>query len=95
MKDTPENRVKQEVRDYLKISGWFVFPILQGLGSYRGIPDLIAIKNGNVLFIECKSENGRLSKYQKKFKDDVINHGGNYIIATNFEDVRDYIEAIL
>lgn len=36
-------------------------------GLPKGFPDLLFIGPGNVAFIECKNENGRLSEDQKRF----------------------------
>jgi len=49
-----ENDVKKQVKQYLSLKGYFHFHIMQGLGAYRGIPDIIAIKNNRVLFLEIK-----------------------------------------
>ena len=54
-KQTPETAIKKAIKDYLRLSGWFTFSIMQGLGSYRGIADIYAIKNGNGLWIEVKA----------------------------------------
>lgn len=83
-----EKDVKKQVRDYLRIRGWFVFHILQGMGSYRGVSDLVAVKNGRTLFIECKVPGGKLSTYQKKFKESIETAGGIYIEARGYEDVE-------
>lgn len=90
MKNTPENLVKEQVKDYLNIMGWFHFPITQSLGSYKGLCDRIAIKKGKVLFIECKSPDGKLTDYQRRFKEDVERNGGIYIEAHSYEDVAKY-----
>lgn len=92
MKNTPENQVKREIKDWLTINGWFHFPVTQGLGSYPGIPDRIAIKNGIVLFIECKAEKGKLSQNQIQFAIDVKKHGGDYVLAYGYEDIVHYFE---
>jgi len=88
MKSTPENAIKRQIKDWLKWNGWFSFPILQGLGSYKGIPDLIAIKDGVVLFIEVKAPKGRLTPNQKQFRQDLVEHGGIYVIARDCDDVE-------
>ena len=93
-KPTPENAVKAEVKKYLHLTGWFVFPILQGLGAYRGISDMIAIKNGLVLFVECKSKRGSLSGDQMRFREHVRWNGGHYVVARGYEDVKDYVEKV-
>lgn len=85
----PETIIKKSVRLYLHYKGWFSFPILQGLGAYKGIPDLIAVKNGQVLFIEVKRPDGRLSDYQKRFKENIENAGCKYIVARSAEELKD------
>ncbi len=92
MKQTPENRVKKVVKDYLKWHGWFVFHILQGLGSYPGIADLIAIKDGRVLFIECKAPNGKLSEKQDSFRSEIWQHGGEYVVVHDLNELTLYLE---
>lgn len=87
-----EKDVKKQVRDYLRIRGWFVFPVTQHLGSYKGISDFIACKKGQVLFIECKAPKGYLSKEQRRFKESIEASGCTYIVARGYEDVEKVIE---
>ena len=82
-----ENDVKKVVKDYLTIKGWFHFHVLQGLGAYKGIPDIIAIKGGQVLFIEVKKPTGKQSQYQKEFQADIEAHDGNYLLVKSVEDL--------
>ena len=86
-KVTPETAIKKEVKDYLKLRGWFEFPITQGLGSYPGISDIIAVRNGVVLFIEVKTETGKQSGAQKEFELLCKDRGIPYILARSLEDV--------
>lgn len=94
MKQTPENIIKKQVKDYLYWRGWFSFHVMQGLGAYRGIPDRIAIKGGRVLFIEIKSPTGKLSDDQKRFKKTVELQGGHYIVARSCDDIEKYLESL-
>jgi len=94
MKITPENLVKREIKDWLSFMGWFHFPILQGLGAYHGIPDIIAVKDKVVLFIEVKSEKGRLSPSQQDFFRNIANQGGHYIVARGYRDIETYVNDI-
>ena len=94
-KQTPETIIKKEITVYLKIKGWFVFPILQGMGAYKGISDLIACKDGIVLFIEVKTPKGKMSEHQYRFKYNMHHAGCHYIIARCHEDVKEYIEWIV
>jgi hypothetical protein len=92
MKPTPENLIKRQVKDYLNYRGWYNFPIMQGLGSMPGVCDRIAIKDGQVLFIEIKAANGRLSDKQRRFKQSIQAAGGVYIVARGYEDLEPYVE---
>jgi Holliday junction resolvase-like predicted endonuclease len=77
------------VRDYLRIKGWFCFHVLQGLGAYRGISDLIAVKDGRVLFVELKTARGRQSEHQKEFQTDLEAAGGEYLLCRGVEDLQE------
>jgi len=84
---TAESGIKILVRQTLEITGFFIFPILQGLGCYPGIADFIAIRAGRVLFIETKSVNGSQRPAQKIFQKLIESHGGEYWLIDCFEDI--------
>lgn len=88
---TPETAIKKEIKDWLRLHQWFVFYLLAGIGAYTGASDLIAIKKGLVLFIEVKTKNGKMSPGQLKFRADIKNHGGHYVLARSYEDVEKYL----
>lgn len=90
MKKTPENLVKKECNDWLDVMGFFHFPILQGLGAYKGIPDRIAMKDGVVLFIEYKGPKGTMSSDQIQFASDTAISDCNYVLAKNYKDIEDF-----
>lgn len=85
----PESLVLGQVRDYLRAFGWFVVRIQQGPLCHRGMSDLICIKEGRVVFVECKTAKGKLSTYQRDFRDAVGAAGGTYVVARSLEDVID------
>jgi len=82
-----ENEIKRQVKDYLNIKGYFHFHILQGIGAFKGIPDIIAIKNGRVLFLEIKRPGGKQSEHQRQFQIFIEGHGGEYYIVKNLDDL--------
>jgi Holliday junction resolvase len=51
-------RIKQ-----LEAEGYYVLKLIKT--NKNGIPDLIAIKEGEILFSEIKASNGKLSEVQK------------------------------
>ena len=87
---TPEGAIKAHVKYYLKLKGWFIFPIMQGPLSYRGISDFYAIKGGRGIWMEIKTPKGRQSDYQIQFQYDIESHGGEYLIV---KDVQELIDA--
>lgn len=89
-----EADIQRQIRDYLRWTGWFVYKNHQSLGSYRGVADLTAIKDGRVVWIEVKKPGGRQSREQEKFQREIEAHGGVYIVARSVEDVEEAIERI-
>jgi hypothetical protein len=89
-----ESEIQAAIKEYLQWTGWFCVKIHQSLGSYRGIADLYALKDGKSIWIEVKTPKGRLSKYQEQFRDDVLAHGGTYIVARSVDDVERVLRAL-
>ncbi len=83
-----ESEIRAQIKQYLEWQGWFVFYHLQGLGSYLGLPDLQAVKDGRTIYIEIKRPCGRQSSKQKKFQQDLETAGGVYILARKIEDLK-------
>lgn len=82
-----ESDIRKQIQDYLRWTGWTVFYHLQGLGSFRGLSDLQALKDGRSVFIEVKTPRGRQSEHQKRFQEMVEGAGLEYILARSVEDV--------
>ena len=89
-----ENDVKRAVKDYLNIKGWFNFPLTAGMGSYPGLPDRIAVKNGRTLYIEIKRPGGKQSDHQREFQHNIWLKGGQYFIVYCLEDMIKVIDKI-
>ena len=84
-----ESEIRAEVKEYLQWTGWFVFHHLQGgVGVYRGLPDLQAVRGGKTVYIEVKRPTGKLSEHQRKFKERIEAAGGTYIVARGVADVE-------
>lgn len=83
----PEATIRRAVREFLAASQWFVFPVVQSALSYKGIPDLLAIRGGRCVAIEVKTQTGRLSPYQERFRDDWQRAGGEFVVARSCNDV--------
>ena len=83
-----ENDIKLQVKQYLSLRGWFSFPLTAGMGSYKGAPDRIAVKDGRVLFLEIKKPVGwKHSDHQKQFQKDIKEHKGEYYLIKCLDDL--------
>lgn len=58
-----ESARQTKIKKQLEKEGWFVIKLIKT--SVNGIPDLMALKNGDTIFIEVKQPNGVLSEIQK------------------------------
>ncbi len=61
-------RIKQ-----LEAEGYYVLKLIQT--NKNGIPDLLALKDGEILFSEVKRPNGKLSKLQEYRLKELKEHG--------------------
>ena len=82
-----ESDILKQVRQYLRLKGWLVYRMQQGLGAHRGFPDLVCVKAGACIFIEVKTRTGRLSTFQEVFRQEVESQGLRYVVARSVEDV--------
>ena len=64
------------------------------MGAYKGIPDIIAIKNGRTLYIEVKRLGGKQSDHQILFQSNIWEKGGHYILVKCLEDMIEAIKII-
>ena len=87
-----EADVLSQTREYLRWAGWYVIRIQQGMGCHRGMSDLIAVKDGIVLFLEIKTERGKLSSYQENFEIELTRKNCNYRVVRNMEDIEKVVK---
>ncbi len=89
-----EAQVMAQVKSYLQATGWYVMRIHQSLGSTKGLPDLVCLRDGRTVYVECKSQraNAKLSKHQEAVRREIEAHGGLFILARSYEDVKKALE---
>lgn len=67
-----------------------------GKGAKKGIADLVVMIKGKTIWIELKSQVGKLSPFQKVFQKSVEFHsGGKYEVFKDYPSFRSYIDGIL
>ena len=60
--------------------------ILVGMGVHAGFADLMVLCDGRVLFLEVKSQTGRLRKSQEAFRDAVLTQGFGWELVRSLDD---------
>lgn len=55
--------------------------------SMRGVSDIILLLDGTTFFLECKTEKGVLSEYQKNFKQLVEKNKCVYLVVRSVDDL--------
>lgn len=75
-----ESKFISMLRQQLKEKGWLTFKINERFAS--GFPDLIAIRSGEVRFIECKVDNNQLTKLQVENMYQILQKNGKCFVAT-------------
>lgn len=76
------------IREYLSWQGAFVWPVVQGMGTYPGVSDILGVlKGGRIIAVEVKTGKGALTAKQRAFLENVQERGGLAICARSLEDV--------
>lgn len=64
-----ERQLQDAVIEAAKTFGWLTYHTHDSRRSNPGFPDLVLARNGEVLFVELKSEKGRLRPEQAAWHD--------------------------
>ena len=80
-----ESQIQTKIAKRLRENGWFVTKLIQT--STNGIPDLMAIRKGNVIFLEIKKPGEEASELQKYVIDGLNKSGVFASVVSKVEDV--------
>jgi Holliday junction resolvase len=89
---TPETALKKAIKQILTNCGWFNHSILQSMGAYPGIPDILAIKDGRTVMIEAKSPKGKQSEHQVEYQRRYEQAGGTYLLIDNIDTLIEWLQ---
>ena len=89
MKPKPrsEKEITASIRAFLKAHGIFHWKVWQGLGSHKGVSDIIGIYERQFFACEVKTIKGKLNDNQRKFLNQVVLAGGIGFVARSIDDV--------
>ena len=86
-----ESDLKSTIKGYLLVRGIFNYHLLQGMGSYKGLPDMEMHYKGEVHYLEIKLPKGVLSEWQKNFQAQCKQDRVHYHVIRSLEDLLDII----
>lgn len=88
---TPEGKVKEVVKKFLKEKGiYYIMPATGGYGS-SGAPDIVVCHKGKFYGLEVKSGANKPTALQMDNLDRIEKNGG-YAFVINESNVNDYME---
>ena len=88
---TPEGKVKEVVKKFLKEKGiYYIMPATGGYGS-SGAPDIVVCHKGKFYGLEVKSGENKPTALQMDNLDRIEKNGG-YAFVINESNVNDYME---
>jgi Holliday junction resolvase len=83
LKKTTEQKIQTKIIKKLEAEGYYVLKLIKT--NKNGIPDLLAIKNNECLFVEVKREDGKLSEIQKYRIKELNDKGINAKVWFDYE----------
>lgn len=89
-----ETDIKHQVIDYLRAKGIFNFGLLQGVGSFKGLPDRVMHYGGKVYYLEIKRPKGILSDHQREFRDQCARDFIDYVVIRSYDEVMAFIQCL-
>jgi Holliday junction resolvase len=94
MAQTPEAKVKAQIKKILKEHGvWYAMPMGTGYGN-SGVPDFLCCIKGKFLAIEAKAGKGIPTALQEKNLRDIKAAGGIALVVneTNIEELEKWLK---
>ena len=87
-----ESYIQGKIRACLILNDWFVVKIINA--SPNGMPDLMAIKDGKVIFLEVKTEKGKTSKLQEYQIERLKEMGVKAFVVRSTVDVKEILKTL-
>lgn len=82
-----EKELQGACLEALSWQGWFVYHTYDSRRSQRGFPDVVAVKGSRLLFVEFKSEKGKVRPEQVEWLDALAYaHDDVYLVRPSLYD---------
>jgi Holliday junction resolvase len=83
-----ESMIQTKIKKYLETNGWMVIKLIQT--SANGIPDLMALKEGQTIFLEIKQPGKKPNDLQRYRIDKLQKAGFKATYVTSVTDVTNF-----
>jgi Holliday junction resolvase len=95
-----ESELQRALVQVLANAGWLVMHIpnqatrgrQRWAGLMPGAPDLVAVRRGRVVFLEVKTEKGKVSERQAEVHDLLRFHGMEVRVVRGVDDIVDLVQ---
>jgi len=96
MAQTPESKVKAQVKKALESYGAYYFMPIGGPYARAGIPDIVGSYRGKFFAIECKAGKGKPTALQLREMIAINDSGARAIVVNenNIDDVAKLLESL-
>tara|TARA_R110000868_G_scaffold35798_1_gene127854 strand:- start:23062 stop:23325 length:264 start_codon:yes stop_codon:yes gene_type:complete len=85
-----EQFIQKKILNYLEDNGHYCLKLAKT--NKNGIPDIIAIKQNEVFFIEVKSEKGIVSELQKHRIDELKQNGIKTLVVRSLDELKSLLK---
>ena len=99
-----EHQIQQAVIEWLQYKKWFVWRHNSGMVrtvhntmvrmGVAGMPDVFALKDGQLLGIEVKRPGKKPTDIQQRMMDDLTKYGAQCMVVTSTEDLEVKLKAL-
>ncbi len=83
-----ESHIQRDIIRELERSGWYVVKLIQT--NKNGIPDLLAIRNSETIFVEVKRPGARARPLQDYRMKEISEHGVKCFVARSVSDIIEF-----
>ena len=84
---TSEKDLQGSVLETMRWQGWMCYHTFDSRRSAGGFPDLVAVRPPRLMFVEFKSEKGKLSSLQIDWLDELVQaHDEVYVVRPSTQD---------
>lgn len=86
-----ESQLQAKCIKYAQEQGWIVLKIISS--NMNGISDLILFKDGVTIFIEMKTEKGRVAPLQLYRQKQLLEQGFKYEICRSLDEFKEILKS--